>query len=91
MAEADGGASVETPVQFERLSTVRWETYSVAFAGETAGYVTCLPEGLWIAYRDDGKAPGRYATREEAARALMGGNTVAAANTAPARRSRVGE
>ena len=83
MAEADGGASVESPAQFTPLTAVRWEAYSVTVAGKEVGYVACLPEGLWFAYRDDGKLPGRYGTRAEAAAALAGG--VALAANAPAR------
>ncbi len=78
MPEADAGSPPRSVAQFERLAKVRWEAYSVSIAGKAAGYVSCLPEGLWIAYRDNGTLPGRFETREEAAAALTGDGAVVA-------------
>ena len=57
--------------EFRRLERFRWEAYEVLDGGTPIGFVSCLPEGLWLAYRDDGLRRSGFPTQEAGAAFLQ--------------------
>jgi len=66
------GYCLSTPLVFHALERFRWEAYEVFSETESLGFVSRLPEGLWLAYRLTGALPPKFPSRDDAARALAG-------------------
>lgn len=69
MAQADGTGTA-TPLCVTRVRSVRWSVDAVAEGGVLLGYLSPLPEGLWLAYHRNGVVGRTYQRRWEALAAL---------------------
>jgi hypothetical protein len=67
------------PLTFTPVARVRWPTDAVAQGAQPLGFVSLLPEGLWLAYRADGSV-GR-ADSQAAAGALLAHRVASPART----------
>ncbi len=58
-------------LSFERVERFRWAVFTVLLGDRALGFVSELPEGLWIAYRAGSVVPGQFPDRESAAQCLV--------------------
>ncbi|HZQ34453.1 MAG TPA: hypothetical protein VFD32_00870 [Dehalococcoidia bacterium] len=56
--------------KFSRVRRFAWPVFTVSWHGEAVGFVSQLPTGDWIAYRQTGPLAGSFASRTAAAEAL---------------------
>ncbi len=57
-------------VKFSRVRRFSWPVFGVSWNGDVVGFVSQLPTGEWIAYRQSGPLPGCFTSRAAAADAL---------------------
>ncbi len=57
-------------VKFSRVRRFSWPVFAVRWNGDVVGFVSQLPEGEWIAYRQSGPLSGSFPSRNAAADAL---------------------